>query len=154
MLCYQYQLFLVTGVQDLKPNSKLLQRLQLWMRGRYGQNDTLNRFLNNLALLLIIISLFIRSGWLVLVAVLLIIISYWRLFSKQIYRQVAINRGFQRLWLPIVQPFSQLSYQVKQHRQYHFFRCSQCHQRIRIPRHHGHVRITCPQCGHQFEAKV
>ncbi|BBM22016.1 hypothetical protein [Lactiplantibacillus pentosus] len=36
----------------MKPNSKFLQRLQLWMRGRYGQNDTLNRFLNYLALLL------------------------------------------------------------------------------------------------------
>ncbi|ATI72622.1 hypothetical protein [Lactobacillus plantarum WCFS1] [Lactiplantibacillus plantarum] len=138
----------------MKPNSKLLQRLRLWMRGRYGQNDTLNRFLNNLALLLIVISFFIRTGWLLLIAVILIGISYWRLFSKKIYQQVAINRGFQRFWSPIVRPFSRLKYQVKQHWQYRFFRCSQCHQRIRIPRHHGRVRITCPQCGHQFEAKV
>ncbi|WCJ49617.1 Zn-Finger Containing protein [Lactiplantibacillus plantarum] len=123
----------------MKPNSKLLQRLRSWMRGRYGQNDTLNRFLNNLALLLIVISFFIRTGWLLLIAVMLIGISYWRLFSKKIYQQVAINRGFQRFWSPW---------------QYRFFRCSQCHQRIRIPRHHGRVRITCPQCGHQFEAKV
>ncbi|MDN6354990.1 MAG: Zn-Finger Containing protein, partial [Lactiplantibacillus plantarum] len=86
--------------------------------------------------------------------VILIGISYWRLFSKKIYQQVAINRGFQRFWSPIVRPFSRLKYQVKQHWQYRFFRCSQCHQRIRIPRHHGRVRITCPQCGHQFEAKV
>lgn len=142
------------GVQHLKPNSKLLQRLRSWMRGRYGQNDTLNRFLNNLALLLIVISFFIRTGWLLLIAVILIGISYWRLFSKKIYQQVAINRGFQRFWSPIVRPFSRLKYQVKQHWQYRVFRCSQCHQRIRIPRHHGRVRITCPQCGHQFEAKV
>ncbi|MDV2575723.1 hypothetical protein RYX41_02475 [Lactiplantibacillus plantarum] len=71
------------GVQHLKPNSKLLQRLRSWMRGRYGQNDTLNRFLNNLALLLIVISFFIRTGWLLLIAVILIGISYWRLFSKR-----------------------------------------------------------------------
>jgi Type II secretory pathway, component PulF len=78
------------------------------MRGRYGQNDTLNRFLNNLALLLIVISFFIRTGWLLLIAVILIGISYWRLFSKKIYQQVAINRGFQRFWSPIVRPFSRL----------------------------------------------
>ena len=85
------------------------------MRGRYGQNDTLNRFLNNLALLLIVISFFIRTGWLLLIAVMLIGISYWRLFSKKIYQQVAINRGFQRFWSPIIRPFSRLKYQVKQH---------------------------------------
>lgn len=147
-------IILVTGVQDLRPNSKLLQRLQRWMRGRYGQNDTLNRFVNHLALLLIIISFFIRSGWFILAAVLLVALSYWRLFSKKIYQQVAINRGFQRVWLPITKPFSQLKYQIKQHWQYRFFKCTQCQQRIRIPRHHGRVRITCPKCGHQFEAKV
>lgn len=154
MLCYLILTILVTGVHDLKPNSKFLQRLQLWMRGRYGQNDTLNRFLNYLALLLLIISFFVRFNWLVLIAVLLIAISYWHLFSKQIYRQVAINRGFQHIWLPLTRPFSRLKYSLTQHWQYRFFHCSQCHQRIRIPRHHGRVRITCPKCGHQFEAKV
>ncbi|RRK10732.1 Zn-Finger Containing protein [Lactiplantibacillus garii] len=138
----------------MKPNSKMVRRLQTFMRGRYGQNDTLNRFLTNLALLLVIISFFIRSGWLVLIAVLLIVLSYWRLFSKKIYQQVAINRSFQRLWRPLTRPFSRLKYQLTQHWHYRFFSCEQCQQRIRIPKHHGRVRITCPKCGHQFEART
>jgi len=142
------------GGLDLKPTSKLQQRLQLWMRGRYGQNDTLNRFLNNLALVLILVSFFLRSSWLILLAVLLIAFSYWRLFSKKIYQQVAINRGFQRIWLPITRPFSRLKYWFTQHWRYRFFHCEQCHQRIRVPRHHGRVKVTCPKCKHQFEART
>jgi len=138
----------------LKTNSKFQQRLRLWMRGRYGQNDTLNRFLNNLALVLLIVSFFVRFGWLVLLAVLLIAFSYWRLFSKKIYQQVAINRGFQRVWLPVTRPFSRLKYWFTQHWKYRFFHCEQCHQRIRIPRRHGRIKVTCPKCHHQFEART
>ncbi|MFD1420583.1 Zn-Finger Containing protein [Lactiplantibacillus songbeiensis] len=138
----------------MKPSSKWLRRLQNFMRGRYGQNDTLNKCLNNLALLLLVISIFTRIGWLVLIAFLLLALSYWRLFSKKIYQQVAINRGFQRIWFPIVRPFTRLGYQFKQHWRYRFFHCAQCQQRIRIPRHHGRVRVTCPKCGHQFEART
>ena len=138
----------------MKPNSKFLQRLQRFMIGRYGQNDTLNKFLNNLALILIVVSFFPKVTWLALVALLLLVISYWRLFSKKIYTQVAINRGFQRIWFPLTRPVTRLGYQLKQHWRYRFFHCSDCHQRIRIPRHHGRVRVTCPKCGHQFDART
>lgn len=142
------------GGPTVNPNSPFIRRLQRFMLGRYGQYDHLNRFLNTLSLLLIIVSLFIRSGWLILVALFLLLVTYWRLFSKKIYRQVAINRGFERGWLPITRPVRRLADQLNQHRRYRFFRCSQCHQRIRIPKHHGHVRITCPKCGHQFDART
>ncbi|VDG21328.1 Zn-Finger Containing protein [Lactiplantibacillus mudanjiangensis] len=138
----------------MKPSPKWIARVQQFMRGRYGQNDTLNRVLNNTALLLIIISLFGRWPWLVLIAFLLLIVSYWRLFSKKIYQQVAINRRFQRLWQPIIRPFTWIKHQLTQHWRFRFFHCAQCQQRIRIPRHHGRVRITCPKCGHQFEART
>ena len=138
----------------MKLNPKQIQRIQALMRGRYGQNDSLNRFLNGLSLLVLVVSLFMRSGWVILAAILLIAISYWRLFSRKIYRQVAINRGFERVWLPLTRPLSRLRYRLTQRRQYRFFRCANCHQRIRIPRHHGHVRITCPKCGHEFDART
>lgn len=137
----------------MKPNSKFMQRLQQMMIGRYGQNDTLNKVLNNTALLLIIITFFVRFNWLALITLLLIIISYWRTFSKKIYTQVAINRGFQKIWYPLVRPFLRLNYQIKQHWQFKFFHCAQCSQRIRIPRHHGNIRVTCPKCGYKFDAK-
>ncbi|MFC6295301.1 Zn-Finger Containing protein [Lactiplantibacillus daoliensis] len=138
----------------MKPNSKFLQRLQQFMIGRYGQNDTLNKFLNNFALLLIVASFFPKVTWLALIALLLLLLSYWRLFSKKIYTQVAINRGFQHLWFPLIWPFTRLGYQVSQHWHYRFFHCENCQQRIRIPRHHGRIRVTCPKCGHQFDART
>ena len=140
-----------------QPNPKFLRwlkRVQRLMVGRYGQNDSLNRFLSGVALILLIVSLFVRTGWLILAAILLMVLVYWRLFSHQIYRQVALNRGFERVWRPLTRPFSRLHYWAQQHRRYRFFHCANCHQRIRIPRHHGHVRITCPTCGHQFDART
>lgn len=139
----------------MKPNSKFIQRLQRLMIGRYGQNDTLNRVLNGLAIILLILSFWGKyAGWFFLAGTLLIAVRYWRLFSHNIYRQVAINRGFQRFWFALMRPFSRLTYQISQHWHYRFFHCAQCHQRIRIPRHHGHVRVTCPKCGHQFDART
>ena len=104
--------------------------------------------LNNLALLLIISFHSHRVA--TLIAVILIGISYWRLFSKKIYQQVAINAAFS-FWSPIVRPFSRLN-TGQAALAIPLFRCSQCHQRIRIPRHHGRVRML-PQCGHQLKLK-
>ena len=138
----------------MKPTAKWVRRLQAFMVGRYGQNDSLNRFLNGLSLVLLLASIFLRSGWLILIAIGLIGVNYWRLFSHKIYRQVAINRGFERIWRPLTRPVRRLGYSMNQHWHYRFFHCAQCHQRIRIPRHHGHVRITCPKCGHSFDART
>lgn len=134
----------------MKPNSKFLRRLQAWMIGRYGQNDSLNRFLTYLTFLLLILNLFIHTLWLAVAVIVLISLTYWRLFSRKIYRQVRLNRAFERVWLPIMRPFRRLRYQVSQHWHYRFFHCAQCQQRIRVPRHHGRVQVTCPKCHHSF----
>ncbi|QCZ44983.1 hypothetical protein [Levilactobacillus brevis] len=77
----------------MKPNSKFLRRLQAWMIGRYGQNDSLNRFLTYLTFLLLILNLFIHTLWLAVAVIVLISLTYWRLFSRKIYRQVRLNRA-------------------------------------------------------------
>lgn len=139
----------------MNPNSKFGRWLIHLMVGRYGRNDSLNRFLTWFSLLLLIISFFqFYSGWFFTVAVILIALSYWRLFSHNIYRQVALNRRFERFWQALTRPFSRLRYQINQHQHYRFFHCANCHQRIRVPKHHGHVRVTCPSCGHTFDART
>lgn len=34
------------------------------------------------------------------------------------------------------------------------FRCPNCRQRLRVPRHKGKIRITCSKCGTKFERKT
>lgn len=38
-------------------------------------------------------------------------------------------------------------------RQYKYFICPQCAQRLRVPRGKGKIRVTCTHCGNVFEMK-
>ena len=38
-------------------------------------------------------------------------------------------------------------------RQYKYFLCPQCAQRLRVPRGKGKIRVTCTHCGNVFEMK-
>lgn len=38
-------------------------------------------------------------------------------------------------------------------RQYKYFMCPQCAQRLRVPRGKGKLRVTCTHCGNVFETK-
>ena len=38
-------------------------------------------------------------------------------------------------------------------RQYKYFMCPQCTQRLRVPRKKGRLRVTCTCCGNRFEVK-
>ena len=36
---------------------------------------------------------------------------------------------------------------------YHYYRCPQCRQKLRVPRGRGRIQISCPRCGTQFIKK-
>ena len=38
-------------------------------------------------------------------------------------------------------------------KQYKYFICPQCAQRLRVPRGKGRLRVTCTRCGNVFETK-
>ena len=38
-------------------------------------------------------------------------------------------------------------------RQYKYFICPQCAQRLRVPRGKGRIRVTCTNCGNVFETR-
>ena len=38
-------------------------------------------------------------------------------------------------------------------KQYKYFICPQCTQRLRVPRGKGRIRVTCTNCGNVFETK-
>jgi len=38
-------------------------------------------------------------------------------------------------------------------KEYKYFMCPQCAQRLRVPRGKGRLRVTCTRCGNRFEVK-
>ena len=108
--------------------SNFRERLMQFMRGRYGGNDTLNKFLFGVF------------------AIAVLEYSYFRIFSKNIARRQAENAKFLELTAPIRGFFGKKSGD-KTHR---IFQCPQCGQKVRVPKGKGKIEITCPNCRNHF----
>ncbi|HBO47915.1 MULTISPECIES: hypothetical protein [Pediococcus] len=138
----------------MKQPPKWLYKVVQFMQGRYGIMDSLNKFLISCGLILIFLTIFIHAGWLNLLGLLFLIATYWRVFSRKIYQRARENGKFQQWTAWLTKPISRRYQEWQQRKQYRFFTCKNCHQRIRIPKGKGKIQITCPTCRHQFRART
>jgi hypothetical protein len=125
------------------------QRLLQFMAGRNG-NDALNRFLLLLVLVLMLLSLFLPSG-LSRVAFLLTIIllgySYFRMFSRNLYKRQTENAWYWEKRSRVLASFRLLKERWLQRKDYRFFNCPSCRTTLRVPRGKGQIKIVCRKCG-------
>ena len=120
-----------------------------FMYGRYGV-DTLNKFLVGSALVSFLFSTFFDSSIFYSLAVILLIYSYFRMFSKNIYKRAAENQSFLNYTAKARTKIQHLKGTLIQLRTYHIYKCPSCRQKIRIPRGKGKIEITCPMCRSKF----
>ena len=133
--------------------NRFREKLQRFMIGRYGM-DQLGRFLFGVLCVLVVLNLFIRFGPLgLLVNVLelaVIILLYFRMFSKNVNRRWQENQAYLRMQFYVSEYFKKLRFRFSEGRKYRIFKCPNCGQKVRIPRGHGRVSIHCPKCGTDF----
>lgn len=127
-------------------------RISKWMQGRYGV-DSLSRFLSVFLLIFIILSMFVRIPFSGLISLVLLIVLYWRMFSRNIQKRYAENQKFLQLQYKIRGFFTGFRSNLSQARDYHIYKCPRCNQKIRIPRGKGHIMVRCPRCGYEFPKK-
>ena len=122
------------------------------MRGRYGA-DQLGRA--TFWVSLILFAVFILTGLkaFLLVALLLVILSYYRMLSTNISRRANENRIYLARTAGIRSRLSGMSKQMSERRHYRIYRCPNCRQKIRIPKGKGNILITCPKCHIEFNKK-
>ena len=72
----------------------------------------------------------------------LLIYSFFRMFSRNIYKRQRENRRFTQLWMRL------------KDRNNRYFRCPNCKQTVRVPRGRGKICIRCPKCGEKFTRKT
>lgn len=131
------------------------EKLAKLMYGRYGV-DQLGRSMLIFALVLCVISLFVPrrlSGIIYYISLILIILMYIRMFSKNIQKRYQENNKYLSLKASFLRKFQREKEIFSQRRFYHFYRCPRCRQRIRIPRGKGRIEIRCPKCSQTFIKK-
>lgn len=126
--------------------------LQRWMAGRYGFDQL------GVALLIVFFILALSgqfSGlWPLLVLALLVLVyAYYRIFSRNPLARGKENAWFLRFWSPVRGWFSRVKSRIKD-KSHRYYRCPQCKATLRVPKGKGKISITCPKCKTEFIKKT
>lgn len=128
------------------------RRLMEWLRGRQGPDD-LAVFSVNLAIVIVLVNVFARTGWLGWVGLALVAYAMFRIQSRNPGARARENEAFLRALGP-ARPWVQNPRAAwAELRAYKHVRCSSCRQRVRVPRGKGRLRVTCPRCKTKFEVR-
>lgn len=120
--------------------------LRKFMYGRYGV-DALSM---TLIVIGFILSLFSRQFKLASsIYIILFILAYIRVFSKNINKRYMENQKFLKSVKPITDMVNKLKRKTKNKKNYKYFKCKNCRQKIRVPKGKGKIKVKCPKCGEE-----
>ncbi len=131
---------------------KFREKMQQFMYGRYG-NDQLSRVYLGITLVLLVLSLFTRWTIFYIAGIALLIYCYYRMFSKNITKMSAQNQKYLNWRYGLAVKRQKRKTHMEQRKIYHFYKCPQCKQKVRVPKGHGKICITCPKCKMEFVRK-
>lgn len=117
--------------------------LRRMMYGRYG-NDQFGNFLFVVYLLLFVLQrIFIRTvaaPVFALVSMLVIVLYFFRCFSRNIVNRQRENQKFLKFWNPVKNYFKFCRLRMKERSgTKKLYRCPKCHQTIRVPKGRGKI---------------
>ena len=128
------------------------EKLRRFMIGRYG-SDGLNQFLSIASLVLLLIAIVSRISLFTWLSAAPLLFCCYRTFSRNISKRTEENYKFYTLKDRVDNKFRGLKEQWANRKVYHYYRCPQCRQKLRVPRGRGRIQISCPRCGTQFIKK-
>lgn len=125
------------------------EKFRKFMIGRYGVDD-LSRFLLCVLLVLCITNFFLRNSLLNLLITAGMIYLYFRMFSKNYSKRYQENQWFLTRKNESLNFFRRQKSLTEQRKKFRIYTCPSCRQKIRIPKGHGKVQVTCPKCRTEF----
>lgn len=131
---------------------RLRDRFQQFMTGRYG-SDEFSRFMLIAALIFMVLSMFTRGSLFYLLAMVLLIYCYFRMLSRNTYKRYAENEKYLEIKNNITGFFQREKDHAGQRKDYRFFKCPNCKQKVRVPKGKGKIKIHCPKCHTDFIKK-
>ena len=125
-----------------------------FMQGRYGV-DQFAKFTMGVALVSIVLAIFVNTGssagsLLDMLGLVVIVYTYFRIFSRNIYKRAQENQKYLSATATIRQRLNKEKNLMKQRKDYHIYTCPSCGQKVRIPRGKGKIEISCPKCHSKF----
>ena len=128
------------------------EKFYRFMQGRYGI-DQLNSFLMIVCVICFIVNMFIGSIVLTFIAYGTWLFVIFRMFSKNIYVRNRENDKYLNFFSPLSR-WLKLKLMSKQDPSNKYFSCPKCKQMVRVPKGHGTVVVTCPNCQNKFEKRT
>jgi uncharacterized paraquat-inducible protein A len=123
------------------------------MAGRNGI-DQLNIAIILAAIVLNFVARFTSLMVLSLLATILLVLAAFRILSRNLAKRRAENYRFVTLWTDARERYAAWRLRRRQAKEYRFFVCPGCKNRLRVPRGKGRLQITCPRCGQRFDGKT
>jgi len=128
---------------------RLREKFSRFMYGRYGRDD-LSQFLVYVILGCIVLSMFIKSSLWNPLTLLLLIVIYFRMFSKDHQKRYEENLKFLEAKVRFMSWFRREQRLMDQRKDNHIYTCPTCKQKIRIPKGKGKIVVRCPKCQTEF----
>lgn len=127
----------------------LKEKFMRFMYGRYGV-DTLGKYSLGAGLATMVLSIVFDSYTLSLLSWFFIILTYFRMFSRNLYKRSSENQAFLNKTYKLRTWFGKQKNMMAQRKTHHIYRCPGCKQKIRVPRGKGRIEIRCPKCHTTF----
>lgn len=84
----------------------------------------------------------------------LLLLVYFRMFSRNVYKRTQENNNYMRIRYNTVKKFRMIKERWTQRKEYRFFSCPSCHTTLRVPKGKGKINIVCRKCGTSFQGKT
>ena len=126
---------------------KYINKYQKFMYGKYGVDELYN-FLFKVYLILFILNLFLKNKIISIIEIILVIIIFYRFFSKNINARRKENKMFLNL--------KNASFRKKYKDEYIYKKCPKCKKllKLHLPYKRGIKAVICPKCNKEFKMLV
>ncbi|MCR5144203.1 MAG: hypothetical protein K6B67_02710 [Lachnospiraceae bacterium] len=157
------------------------EKMARFFVGRNGA-DNLSKFTLAISMILMVITIITGNGIVYLLAIVALVYSYFRVMSKNVSKRYYENQqylkatagirgtinGFlykitkgnyhpnsnpQQFKADMERARRKAAYEREQRKMYKYFKCPGCKQKVRVPKGHGKIAITCPKCKMEFVRK-
>ncbi|MDE1547672.1 hypothetical protein [Jeotgalibaca caeni] len=139
--------------------NKFIQWFQNIMQ-KANRVDDFSQFLVKAGALVGVVGMLFNSDLILWIGFGLILWMYIRTFSKDKQKFAYQNQKFLQYKRHILNKFHAQDQKVQkrrtayeQRKAHRFYKCPNCKQKVRVPKGHGKISITCPTCKTKFVKK-